>query len=263
MENELNLQGLTNLLLEPYKLVTLEPTKLSDDGKTVILAPKRGDKKLDDEYIDTATLPFINLGEAGIDPEQSQHRIFQEVRGLLKDRLFVIEPKFDFWRLLHALPFVERAQGSNIIELELQKENSWLRRKETPEQQIDNFLSRYQAELAINIKGGTIPGLNLSSNIRGYIPEVISFIMPPERFWQEDTLKVAAIGAVLNIITAMTGLKETETDYKKYLEENSHKWWFSWWNRTRQWEEELSQRKDAFAKNHKELKKILVELQCV
>ncbi|MCK9344590.1 MAG: hypothetical protein M0P64_00510 [Candidatus Pacebacteria bacterium] len=262
MENELNLQGLTNLLLEPYKLVTLEPQKLSEDGKTVILAPKRGDKKLDDEYIDTATLPFINLGEAGIDPEQSQHRVFQEIRELLKDRLFVIEPKFEFWGLFYAMPFIKAALECTVIQLELQKGNYWLRKKETPEQQIDNFLSKYQAELSISIKGGAIPGLNLSSNIRGFTLEVIGFIMPPERVWQEDTLKVAAIGAVFNIIATKTGLKETETDYKKYLEENSHKWWFSWWNRTRQWEEELSQRKDAFAKNHKELKRILLELQC-
>lgn len=244
--------ALAALLLAPYRSIDLIPKELGNNGNVVILVPARDGKPLDCTLIKPESIPRIDLRMAGVETDRRPQTILNEVGDLLCGRKFTIEPTFDFVRALSAYQDIALALDLHKMSIELEV-NHWLASRPTritPEQRLNNFieeLSRFG--FFIHLEGDPISGLDLSEATRGFILSVLNFLIPDQNRIHENDAHVSALIAVRDFCHITNEVNRAEQDYRKYLAEQSGKWYFPLFNSKKEKERQIRAHKDNLQAN--------------
>lgn len=240
--------GLNERLLSPHRFVELVPGELVDNGYAVRLIPARNGKKLNCEHIDPATLPTLDLAQAGIETDRRPQTILAEVEKLLRGQRFAIEPDFNFPAVMAILPKIGAIFGMKLFVLELQASN-WLFTPANfnPERDIDKLFKDFsQISFSIVADGEPIKGLGIEKSVQGFMGTIADFLMP----WgslDKDSAEAKALRAAMDFYLATSEVKVAEDDYEKYIVENGKKWWFSLFNKKKKWERRIAACKEVVA----------------
>ncbi len=223
---------LTERLLSPHRFVELVSGELIDNGYAVRLIPARNGKRLDCTHIDLATLPTLNLAQAGIETDRRPQTILAEVEKLLKDRRFGVEPNFNFPAVVAILPKIGLIFGMKLAVLELQASRWFLTPSDfDPERDIDKLFKDFSLiSFSLVADGEPIKGLDVEKPVQGFMGTIADFLMPWASL-DKNSAEARALRSAMDFYLATADVKSAEEGLEKYIAENNKKWWYPLWNR--------------------------------
>lgn len=256
---------LTERLLSPHRFVELVPGELSDNGYAVRLVPARDGTKLDCRYVDMATLPTLDLVQAGIGSNQRPQTILAEVENLLKGHRFVIEPNFNLVWAIAGLPILGLGINVAALEITYRSETRFIASSggdldKYIEKEIRKVMMTYAIGFSIVNNGEPIKGLDIKSP-QGSILPILMFLLPHNaKAYKGTVIEKEALQAGISYCEAKQSLSRCEREYEQYLVDHSKKWWFPLFNRKKKWERKITEYKEALASTLSNVNEILAAL---